>query len=113
MGDNYISINAACPYQDEAFDLLMYSTDDRAAELKMEDNKILPIKNADVEDPYLADVMEAVSQAPSIQLWYDQELAPALAEVHKDTVQQLLGLSITPEEAAAKMEEVAQDLANK
>ncbi|WP_319533131.1 extracellular solute-binding protein [uncultured Cohaesibacter sp.] len=113
MGDNYISINADCPYQDAAFELLKFSTDDRAAELKMEDNKILPIKEANVSDPYLSDVMDAVAKAPSIQLWYDQELAPALAEVHKDTTQQLLGLSITPEEAAAKMEAMAKDLANK
>ncbi|WP_096176592.1 extracellular solute-binding protein [Cohaesibacter sp. ES.047] len=113
MGDNFISINADCPYQDEAFDLLMHQTDDRAAELKMEDNKILPVKGVKVDDPYLAEVMKAVSKAPSIQLWYDQELAPSLAEVHKDTTQQLLGLSITPEEAAAKMEAAAQELADK
>nr|WP_321458462.1 extracellular solute-binding protein [uncultured Cohaesibacter sp.] len=113
MGDNYVSINKACAYQDEAFKLLMKMTDDKAAQLKLEDNKILPVKGVKVEDPYLAGVMEAVSKAPSIQLWYDQELAPALAEVHKDTTQQLLGLSITPEEAAAKMEAAAKELAGK
>lgn len=113
MGDNYISINSACPYQDKAFELLMYQTDDTAAKLKLADNKILPIKGAKVDDPYLSGVMDAVAKAPSIQLWYDQELAPSLAEVHKDTTQQLLGLSITPEEAAAKMEAAAKGLASK
>ncbi|WP_320143354.1 extracellular solute-binding protein [uncultured Cohaesibacter sp.] len=113
MGDNYISINSACPYQDKAFELLMYQTDDTAAKLKLADNKILPIKGAKVDDPYLSGVMDAVAKAPSIQLWYDQELAPSLAEVHKDTTQQLLGLSITPEEAAAKMEAAAKELASK
>ena len=68
----------------------------------------MPVKGLKVENPYLADVMKVVNEAKSVQLWYDQELPPALAEVHKETTQQLFGLSITQEEAVAKMEATAK-----
>ncbi|SFD16734.1 extracellular solute-binding protein [Tropicimonas isoalkanivorans] len=114
LGDNFISIASSCEYPDAAFDLLMHLTDDIAVEKKLEDNGIMPVKNLEVDDPFLSGVMDMVADAPSVQLWYDQELPPALAEVHKDTTQQLLGLSITPEEAAAAMEAAAkaQDSSN-
>jgi raffinose/stachyose/melibiose transport system substrate-binding protein len=108
LGDNFISIASSCEYPDAAFDLLMHLTDDIAVEKKLEDNGIMPVKDLEVDDPFLSGVMDMVADAPSVQLWYDQELPPALAEVHKDTTQQLLGLSITPEEAAAAMEAAAQ-----
>ncbi len=108
IGDNFVSISSACPYKDAAFDLLMHMTDDIAVQKKLKDNRIMPVKGLKVENPYLADVMKVVNEAKSVQLWYDQELPPALAEVHKDTTQQLFGLSITPEEAAARMEAAAK-----
>ncbi len=108
LGDNFLSISASCPHKDAAFDLLMTMTDDTAAAEKLANNRILPLTGIKVDDPYLSGVMEMVAKAPSVQLWYDQELPPVLGEVHKDTTQQLLGLSITPEEAAAKMEAAAQ-----
>lgn len=108
IGDNFVSISSSCPYKDAAFDLLMHLTDDIAVQKKLKDNRIMPVKGLKVENPYLAGVMEIVNEAKSVQLWYDQELPPALAEVHKDTTQQLFGLSITPEEAAAKMEAAAK-----
>ncbi|MFV0359598.1 extracellular solute-binding protein [Tropicimonas sp.] len=108
LGDNFLSISSSCQHKDAAFDLLMHLTDDTAVQKKLEDNGIMPVKDLVIADPYLSGVMEMVAKAPSVQLWYDQELPPALGEVHKDTTQELLGLSITPEEAAAKMEAAAQ-----
>ncbi|MEF2070278.1 extracellular solute-binding protein [Consotaella aegiceratis] len=108
VGDNFVSISAACPYKDAAFDLLMTLTDDTAAQGRLADKRVVPLKNIKVDDPFLADIMGLVAEAPSVQLWYDQELPPALGEEHKDTTQALFGLSMTPEEAAAKMEEAAQ-----
>jgi raffinose/stachyose/melibiose transport system substrate-binding protein len=108
LGDNFVSIASSCPHKDAAFDLLMHLTDDAAVQKKLENNKIMPVKGLKVEDPYLAGVMDVVNKAKSVQLWYDQELPPALGEIHKDTTQELFGLSITPEEAAAKMEAAAK-----
>ncbi|PLW76080.1 extracellular solute-binding protein [Cohaesibacter celericrescens] len=113
LGDNYVSISAACPYPDQAFKLLEKLTDEQSVASRLEDNIVSPVKGLKVSDPSLAKIIEFVSKAPSVQLWYDQELSPALAEVHKDTTQQLLGLSITPEKAAAAMEAAAQKAAAK
>ena len=53
--------------------------------------------------------MELIGEANSIQFPYDQVLPPALGELHKDTTQEILGLTMTPEEAAAQMESKAQE----
>ena len=53
--------------------------------------------------------MAIVENAGSVQLWYDQYLPPELGEVHKDTMQALFGLEITPEEAAARQEQAAKE----
>jgi len=69
---------------------------------------MVPLKGLQVADPGLQRIMSLINEAPSVQLWYDQELPPQLGELHKDTVQALFGLSMTPEEAAQKMEDLAQ-----
>ena len=43
--------------------------------------------------------------AQSIQLWYDQYLSPAMGELHKQTSQELYGLTKTPEEVNKLMED--------
>ncbi|MCM3714478.1 extracellular solute-binding protein [Alkalihalobacillus oceani] len=60
-------------------------------------------------DPYVQTFMELIGEANSIQFPYDQVLPPALGELHKDTTQEILGLTMTPEEAAAQMESKAQE----
>ncbi|WP_116131930.1 extracellular solute-binding protein [Tropicimonas sp. IMCC34043] len=112
LGDNYISISTQCPYPDAAFDLLVKLTDQTSTEEQLLDNIVSPVLGIEVGDPTLQGVIDLVGKAPSVQLWYDQELPPTLAEVHKDTTQQLFGLSITPEEAAATMEAAAKAEAN-
>jgi raffinose/stachyose/melibiose transport system substrate-binding protein len=52
--------------------------------------------------------MDLVANASNVQLWYDQELSPNLAQVHLNTVQALFGLSLTPEAAAQQMEDAAK-----
>ena len=61
-------------------------------------------RGLNVTEPRQQRVLKMLADASNVQLWYDQELPPALGELHKDLVQSLLGLSITPEEAANKME---------
>ena len=55
----------------------------------------------------LQKILTLVEQAPNVQLWYDQYLAPSVAEVHKDTSQALFALSITPEEAARQLQQAS------
>lgn len=107
LGDNFDSVSAACPYKDAAVDLIKTLTDDTAAAGRIADSRVMPLKNVKTDDPFLSEVYAMVAKAPNVQLWYDQELAPRLGELHKDTSQALFGLSMTPEEAAKKMEEAA------
>lgn len=81
--------------------------DDEAVRARLANSRMVPVKGLQLADPLLQRLMSTVVSAPSVQLWYDQELPPQLAELHKDTVQALFGLSITPEQAARKMEALA------
>ena len=108
LGDNFISVSSACPEKDAAVDLLKTLTDDKAAAGRLADARVMPLKGITVEDPMIGKMYKLATEAPSVQLWYDQELPPSLGEVHKDTSQELFGLSITPEEAAKKMEDAAK-----
>ena len=84
--------------------------DDTSVQARLADNRLVPVKGLQIADPVMKRVMAIVSNASTVQNWYDQELPPQLAELHKDTVQALFGLSITPEEAAQKMETLAAQL---
>ncbi len=57
----------------------------------------------------MQEIIDLIGNAASVQLWYDQYLPPELGEVHKDTMQALFGMEITPEEAAAAHESAAAD----
>jgi raffinose/stachyose/melibiose transport system substrate-binding protein len=106
VGDNYYSISSVCEYPEEAFKLIQYLIDDESVALRVESGRIPPVKGVSemLEDPILQEVMAVVEEAASVQLWYDQYLPPELGEVHKDTMQALFGLELTPEEAAAAHE---------
>ncbi|HSI58616.1 MAG TPA: extracellular solute-binding protein [Ideonella sp.] len=107
VGNNFYSISKACKAPDAAWSLIKSFVDDEAVAARLADNRITPVKGLKLSDPNLQRVMKLVGDAPTVQLWYDQELPPQLAELHKDTVQALFGLSMTPEEAAQKMEALA------
>lgn len=68
------------------------------------------IKGVTYKDEYAKRLADAVNNAKSIFWPYDQTLPAELAELHKDTTQALFGLSITPEEAAKKMEDKAKQV---
>ena len=111
VGDNYYSISKSCKNPDAAFKLLTYLTDDKAMQGRVVDKRLPPVKGLKLTDPVLVKIAAFVAKAPSVQLWYDQDLAPQLGELHKDTSQALLGLSITPQAAADQMEALAKKLA--
>ena len=108
VGDNFFSVSSACKEPEAAFKLVQFLTDDISAQARLDDKRIMPVKGLKTDDPFLKRVIDMVGEATNVQLWYDQELPPKLAEVHKDTVQALFGLSITPEEAAQQMEAAAK-----
>lgn len=111
VGDNFYSVSSTCKDPDAAFKLIQTMTDDVSAQARLDDKRIIPVKGLKTDDPFLNRIMKMVAEATNVQLWYDQELPPKLAEVHKDTVQALFGLSLTPEAAAQQMEDAAKSLA--
>lgn len=110
VGNNFYSVSAACKAPEAAYQMIKTMVDDAAVQARLADNRMVPIKGLKVSDPTMQRVMKLVADAPAVQNWYDQELPPQLAELHKDTVQALFGLSITPEEAAQKMETLAAQI---
>lgn len=107
VGDNFYSISSTCPYPEEAFRLIQFLIDEKAVEKRGAAGRIPPVRSFRTEDPMLQGLLELLRKSPSVQLWYDQYLPPELGEVHKDIMQELFGLQITPEEAAAIMEDRA------
>ena len=108
VGDNFFSISSSCREPEAAFKLIQSLTDDVSAQARLDDKRIIPVKGLKTNDPFLNRVMKLVAEASNVQLWYDQELSPSLAQTHLNTTQALFGLSITPEAAAQQMEDVAK-----
>ena len=77
----------------------------------VEVGKIPPTKDAAdlITDGVTKQILDAATEASSVQLWYDQYLPPAVAQVHLDTCQELFGMTITPEEADKKFEEAMEE----
>lgn len=111
VGDNFYHISSGCEYPDEAFELIQYMIDDESVAVRVEDGRIPPVVGVSdmLEDPVLQQVIAMVENAESVQLWYDQFLPPELGEAHKDAMQALFGLEITPEETAAQQEAALQE----
>ena len=56
-----------------------------------------------ITDPIVREMARMMANASHVQLYYDQLLPPALAQVHLTTTHDLFGLALTPEEAAERM----------
>jgi raffinose/stachyose/melibiose transport system substrate-binding protein len=108
VGDSFLSISTQCQDKAAAFRLIQTLTDDAAMKGRVADDRIPPVKDVTLSDPLMKRVQALIEQAPSVQLWYDQELPPRLGERHKDLAQALFGLSVTPEAAAEQMQEAAK-----
>jgi raffinose/stachyose/melibiose transport system substrate-binding protein len=110
VGDNYYHISSKCQFPEDAFKMITYLIDDESVKFRVETGRIPPVVGVSkmLEDPVLQEVIKLVEGAASVQLWYDQYLPPELGEVHKDAMQALFGLEITPEEAAKRHEDAAK-----
>jgi len=110
VGNNFYSVSSACKSPDAAYQMIKSMVDEPSVQARLQDNRLVPVKGLQISDPTMQRVMKLVADAPFVQYWYDQELPPQLAELHKDTVQALFGLSMTPEEAAQKMDALAAQI---
>jgi raffinose/stachyose/melibiose transport system substrate-binding protein len=107
-GQNYYSISVACKNKAKALEFLKSNIMSQAyVEALAAAGYVPPVKGASTytKDPIMKKVALAFEAAGHVQVYYDQFLPPAMGELHKDLVQALFGLSITPEEAARKHEQ--------
>jgi raffinose/stachyose/melibiose transport system substrate-binding protein len=109
-----LSVSAKTKYPDVAIELVKALTSKETGQrLADEASTISAIKGVEYKDSFAKQFNDMLSKASFMQTFYDQTLPPELAELHKDTTQALFGLTMTPEEAAKKMEAKAQETLKK
>lgn len=104
IGDNLYAVSASSKAPEAAFEMIQYLLDDEAQVERKAQSKIIPLKNFTSDDPVITEILDAVNGAAGIQLWYDQYLPAEVAEVHKQTSQEIFGLTMSPEEANAQLQ---------
>jgi raffinose/stachyose/melibiose transport system substrate-binding protein len=89
---------------DKAKELLNYLVDQNAADDITKLGRVPVYKGTQISDPLVKKVSDAISAAPALAAWPDHVLAPEwTTEMLQDT-QSVFGLSLSPQEAATKMQ---------
>ncbi|TCL61788.1 carbohydrate ABC transporter substrate-binding protein (CUT1 family) [Hydrogenispora ethanolica] len=111
VGGTYIySVASKSKNKKESIELLRYISDKVYGQEWIDKaGNLAPVKGVEVKDPLLKKVADYMAQAKYIQAFYDQFLPPTMGELHKDTTQALFGKTMTPQEAAQKMEAKAKE----
>ena len=104
------AVSAATKVPEVAIEFLRRVTDDDARDLAVADGRLVAIKGATYEDEMTSRLATALEEAAAVQLFWDQYLPPELGQAQLDVSQGLLSKSMTPEEGAAQLEEVASSL---
>ena len=105
------SVSKKSGNQDLAVELMKELTSEETANEYVDHaGGISAVKGVKYEDELVGEISKVLEESNFMQTFYDQSLPPELATVHLDTTQALFGLSITPEEAAEKVEAKAQEL---
>ena len=109
------AVSSTCRNPKQAVELLRFLTDEKVGEewcrigripaLRVKDEALVRLPAATCA------ALDLLKKAKRMQPYYDQYLLPRLAEEHKKTTQGLFARTITPREAAQRMEKLAQELA--
>jgi raffinose/stachyose/melibiose transport system substrate-binding protein len=105
------AISAKAPKETEAAIIEMLSSDEFAKDVAAAG--FMPALvgfDTEIKDPIVQQMAKTLASATFMQLYYDQFLPPALAQVHLQTTQDLFGKATTPEAAAKAMEEAAKQI---
>jgi raffinose/stachyose/melibiose transport system substrate-binding protein len=105
LGDNFYHVSSTSKNPEKAFELLTHLIDDEAVGDYLADGRIPPVKGVKLTDPMLAELFNVIQQAPDIQLWYDQSLSADAAQVHLVTSQEMFGLTLSPADAARRLQD--------
>ena len=112
LGDQFISFNCTGEKLDAAFEMATYLSSEETVKLMIDEGRIPPVKGIDdaISNPLSKDILNAANKASAVQLWYDQYLSPSVANAHLNGNQEVFGLTKTPEEANAMMQEAMKAL---
>lgn len=113
IGDNLYSVSASSTDPEGAFRLIQSLLDEEAIEERTSLGKIIPLKDFTSDDAVVNEILDTVNSATGIQLWYDQYLPSEVAEIHKQTSQELFALTLTPEEANAELQDAMESYLSK
>jgi raffinose/stachyose/melibiose transport system substrate-binding protein len=108
-GQGFMALTTTSKEKIKAMDFLRnYIEDPIWIEKSVASGLVPPVKHAAsyvAEDALLSSIASEFSKANHVQMYYDQYLPPELGEAHKDIVQKIFGLNVTPEESAKEHEE--------
>ncbi len=105
LGDTFISFNCEGEKLEEAFKMVaMYSTDEWM-KMDIESGNLPPLKAATSEEPAWQEILSFLNTASSVQLWWDQYLPAAVADVHKSATQKLFDQSESAEDVAKEQQD--------
>ena len=111
VGDQFIVFNCEGEKLEAAFECAEAHLSDEVIDFEVENGKIPPVVGIEdkLTDPITKEVVEAANKASEIQLWYDQYLPPAVSTAHLDGLQEVFGLTMTPQEAQESMQKAMDD----
>jgi raffinose/stachyose/melibiose transport system substrate-binding protein len=106
------AVSSACKHREKAIELVRFLTSAEAAEAWCGTGRIPALRVSEealkqLPGPAQA-ALELLQGAKSLQPYYDQYLSPPLAKEHKETTHGLFAGTVTPAEAARRMEKRAQ-----
>lgn len=88
-----------------------FYNDDIYNQAQLDSNTIPSIEGMgdSIEDRNMQLIWQSFSSASNVQLWYDQYLPPLVSERHKDTCQEIFGLTMTPQEANESLQQAMDE----
>ncbi|MCP4399485.1 MAG: extracellular solute-binding protein, partial [bacterium] len=110
-GQDYSCVSSTSENMDTAFEFLKTEVMNEAWIQSMVGQGLVPpVKGAAelISDPMQKKIAESFEAAGGVQVYYDQFMPPAMGEVHKNTVQALFGLEMSPEDVSKAHEEAIQ-----
>jgi raffinose/stachyose/melibiose transport system substrate-binding protein len=106
-GENAFSVSATSKNKAMAAKLAGFlSTDEQFQKDLVAGGSLAAMAGISAENALVKGAMEQLVNATYLQNYVDQTLSPELANVHKSTTQAILGLTMTPVQAAEEMQKV-------
>ena len=114
VGDQFLHFNVTGDKLAAAVEMASCFSDPVTVDLIVESGEIPPVRNVKelITDPLNVMILDAALSASGTQLWYDQFLPPAVAQVHLDTLQDIFGLTMSPQDANAALQKAMQEALN-